>query len=166
MPTKSLAQLESLVGTKFQVVERFPLERGKIAEFATAILEDDPVYLDSSSETARERGFEDVPTPVTFTMASSFFQDRQPTEGRPDIGFDQERVVHGEQSFEFERQPVAGDTLSAEGELVDVYQKERSDGTMTFAEWETTYRDAHGDVVVREQSTVIELPSSEGQNDD
>lgn len=165
MPSKSLDQLERLVGQRYEVVERFPLERGKIAEFAEAIRADDPVYLDTSGETARERGYEDVPAPVTYTMASSFFRERQPAEGRPDVGFDQERIVHGEQAFEFERLPVAGDVLSADGELVDVYQKESSTGTMTFAEWETTFRDSDGDAVVRERSTVIELPPTEGTAD-
>lgn len=158
MPDKSMDELEDRVGETFTVVERFPVEAGKIAEFAEAIHDEHPVYLDGTGERARERGFDDVPAPPTFTMASAFYEQRQDVEGRPDLGFDPARVLHGEQSFEFERTPVAGDVLSAAGELVDVYQRESDhSGTMTFAVWETTYRDGDGDVVVVERSTAIEV---------
>lgn len=161
MPDKSMDELNELVGATFDVVDRFPVEAGKIAEFAEAIHDDDPVYRDGTGERAREHGFEDVPAPPTFTMASAFYEERQDVEGRPDVGFDPAKVLHGEQSFEFERTPVAGDVLSAEGELVDVYQRESDQrGTMTFAVWETTYRDRDDEIVVVERSTVIEVAES------
>lgn len=148
---------EEFVGKTYTAVDRFPIEAGKIAEFAESIKEDNPVYIDTTGEIARENGYADVPAPPTYMMASSFFQRRQDVEGRPDLGFDLERVLHGEQSFEYERVPVAGDVLSAEGEVVDIYQREGSrGGTMTFAEFETTYYDQNDDPVVRESSTIIE----------
>jgi peroxisomal enoyl-CoA hydratase 2 len=165
MVEKSIDELkDEFVGQTFTAVNRFPIEAGKIAEFAEAIKEDNPVYFDTTGETAREHGYEDVPAPPTYTMVSSFFQRRQDVGGRPDFGFDLERVLHGEQSFEYERVPVAGDVLSAEGEVVDIYQREGSrGGTMTFAEIETTYYDQDGDPVVRESSTIIETGAGEQQ---
>lgn len=158
MSEHSIERLEEQVGETYTVVERFPIEAGKIAEFAEAIKDDDPMFTDTTGETARERGFDDVPVPPTFMMASSFFQARQDVEGQPDLDIDLERALHGEQSFEFERIPVAGDVLSATGEIADVYQREGSSaGEMTFIELETTYRDQNGDVVVRGHSTIIEL---------
>ena len=158
MSDKSLAELETHVGETFEVVSRYPIEAGKIAEFAEAIHVPAPAFLDDTGTTARDRGFEDVPAPPTFTMTSAFYEGRQDVEGRPDLGFDDSRILHGEQSFEFERMPVAGDVLSATGELVDVYQKETDEsGTMTFAVWQTTYRDQDDEVVVTERSTVIEV---------
>jgi len=160
-------ELRDLVGERFELVERFPVEAGKIAEFAEAITDVDSLYLDDTGDTARERGFENVPAPPTFTMSAAFFRERQDMEGRPDVTFDRSRTVHGEQSFEYERPPVAGDVLSADGELRDIYQKEGASGPMTFAEWEATYRDQDGDPVVRAFSTVIELPpGDDDQKDD
>lgn len=148
---------EQLEGKTFTAVERFPIEAGKIAEFAEAIKEDNPVYLDTTGETAREHGYDDVPAPPTYMMVSSFYQQRQDVEGRPDLGFDLARVLHGEQSFEYMRVPVAGDVLHGEGEVADVYQREGSQGgTMTFAKLETTYFDQDDEPVVKATSTIIE----------
>jgi acyl dehydratase len=159
MPTQSLEEMKSHVGETFSLVERMPVEAGKIAEFAEAIGDDDPVFVDSTGEAAAERGFEDVPIPTTFTMTKGFWTARQDTEGRPDLGFVDERIVHGEQSFEIERRPVAGDVLRGEGELVDVFEREGSGGTMTFAVWETRLYDQNDELCVTERSTVIEVPA-------
>lgn len=158
MPEKPLADLEDLVGETYTVVERFPIEAGKIAEFAEAIGDDNPLYLDTSGETARQRGYDDVPAPITFPMASSFFKRRQDMGERPDLGFDRTRIVHGEEAFEYDRVPVAGDVLTGEERLADVYQREGGrGGTMTFAEWETTYTDRDDDRVLQQRQTIIEL---------
>lgn len=157
MPEKSIEELEEMVGETYTVVERFPLERGKIAEFAESIKEDDPMYTDTTAETARERGYDDVPIPLTYPRVVAFFRARQDTEGRPDLTFDRERGLHGEQSYEYERVPVAGEVLSAEGELSAVYQRDGArGGTMTFAEFEETYYDEDGEVVFTVGSTSIE----------
>lgn len=157
MPEKSIDELKSLIGTTWEAVERFPIEAGKIAEFAEAIKEDNPVYTDSTGETARERGYADVPAPPTYMTSSSFFSSRQSTEARPDFGLDRERVLHGEQAYEYERVPVAGDVLYAEGEVTDVYQREGSrGGVMTFIERTTTYYDQNDEPVVRAIGTTIE----------
>lgn len=157
MPDKSIEELEDLVGTTWTAVERFPIEAGKIAEFAEAIKDDNPAYTDSTGETAREQGFDDVPAPPTYERVSSFFQSRQSTDGRPDFGFDNERILHGEQAYEYERVPTAGEVLSAESEVTNVYQREGArGGTMTFAEVTTTYYDEAGEPVVRAIGTTIE----------
>lgn len=157
MPDKSIEELEDLVGTTWTAVERFPIEAGKVAEFAEAIKEDNPAYTDSTGETASEQGFDDVPAPPTYMMVSSFFQGRQDTGDSPDFGFDNERILHGEQSFEYERVPVAGDVLHGESEVTGVYQRDGArGGTMTFAETTTTYYDEDDEPVVRAIGTTIE----------
>jgi acyl dehydratase len=158
MPTKAMDELEALVGETFQVVDRFPIEAGKIAEFAEATKGDRPLYLDTTGDTARSEGFDDVPAPPTFTMASIFFRDRQDVPGKPDLGFDKSRTLHGEEQYEFKRIPVAGDVLTGVGELTDVYQREGSrGGMMTFANWKTTFRDQREETVIVKERTVIEV---------
>lgn len=104
MAEKPVHELKQLVGTTWTAVNRFPIEAGKIAEFA----EDNPVYTDTSGEAAAEQGFDDVPAPPTYTMASAFFSCRQETERSPDLGLDLEHTLHGEQTFEYDVTVIDG----------------------------------------------------------
>ena len=56
---------KDMAGTKFLDFE-FPVERGKIKEFANAICDPNPIYSDR--EYARSKGFDDVLMPVTFPV--------------------------------------------------------------------------------------------------
>ncbi|MFB6311060.1 MAG: MaoC family dehydratase N-terminal domain-containing protein [Salinirussus sp.] len=162
MPSKSMAELEELVGQSQQVVEDFEIEAGKVEEFARAIGDDNPAHR--SSNAARSQGFERVPAPLTFTRVAYFPRYRPDgVDGiRPfDLGFDPERRLHGEQAYEFERPVRVGDVLSATVTLVDVYQREGSGGTLSFAEFELEYFDANGELVLTERNSVIEAPSPE-----
>jgi acyl dehydratase len=162
MPTKPLSDLEAMVGTARQTVEKLRVERGKIAEFARALRDDDPLYYDADA--ARERGFEGVPAPLTFSRVSAFPHNRPP--GVEGTGFDlglEPVIIHGEQAYEYERPLVAGDVLDGETTLADVYQREgRRGGTMTFVEYETAYYDQDGDLVLTDRSTAIETEQSVG----
>lgn len=168
MPDRSIEELEELVGETYSVVERFPIERGKIAEFAEAIGFDDEMFTDTTADTARTLGFEDVPVPPTFTMASSFYRRRQDVDGRPDFGLDPERTVHAQQAFEIRRVPVAGDVLHARCEVTDVYQRTSSDGQqLSFVETTTTFFDEADEPVVDSIAVNVEFgatPESEGSN--
>lgn len=156
MPSKSLEELKDMVGESRQTIEGLEIEAGKVEEFSRAVKDPNPVRRD---EDAAE-GFEAIPAPITFTR-TAFFPRYQP-EGvdsvRPfDLGFDRKYSVHGEQVYEFERPVHVGDTLTGEVTLTDVYQREGSrGGQMTFAEFELTYTDQNGDLVLTERTTVIE----------
>ena len=56
---------KSIIGTDLGTVT-FPVERGKVREFANAILEDNPAFQE-----------QDAPAPLTFSMTRSFW----PNEG-------------------------------------------------------------------------------------
>ncbi len=160
MPTVPLDTLEARVGTTKRTTSGLTVEAGKVAEFAEAIHNDDPVYRDES--VAADRGLDGIPAPLSFLRTSYFPRYRPEGIGISlvdifDFGFDQRYLVHGEHEYEFERPVYVGDTLSATSEFVDVTQREGRDGdTMTFAVVETTYRDADDDPVVTERATFIE----------
>ncbi|UHQ98886.1 MaoC family dehydratase N-terminal domain-containing protein (plasmid) [Natrinema zhouii] len=164
MPEKSMAELESLVGERRQTVTDLTVEAGKVAEFARAIESQNEMFYDG--EAAREAGYDDVPAPLTFTRVAYFPRYRVGDDGSSfgfNLGFDPERTVHGEQEYEYSRPVTVGDTLDGTTELVDVYQKPGTDGTLTFAVLETTYTDADGEVVVIERRTRIEREAADSQ---
>ena len=103
---------ESAKGASFGKMT-FPVERGKVREFATAILDDNPLYIEEETPLA----------PPTFTMTSQFWPATS-DEPPPDLGIDYARVVHGEQEFEYLEPIRAGDVLSGEITVGDMYSKE------------------------------------------
>ncbi|WP_407934087.1 FAS1-like dehydratase domain-containing protein [Halocatena halophila] len=157
MNDESFSALESRVGDSVVTVEEFAVTAGKVAEFSRAITDPNPVFLDESA--AGERGHDRMPAPPTFTRVSTFTRYRPPNtpEYGIELGFDPERLLHGEQSYEYERPVRVGDVLSGTSTLTDVYRRDgRRGGTMTFAELETSFTDQHGEHVLTECSTTIE----------
>ena len=136
---------ESAVGASLGRVT-IPVERGKIREFATAILDDNPVYQDDETPLA----------PPTFTMTQMLW----PTtfdDAPPDLGINYAFVVHGEQEFEYLEPVHAGDTLTGETRVAEVYSKEgKRGGTLTFVVLETRFTNQHGKEAIVARATIIE----------
>jgi hypothetical protein len=128
------------VGHPWEVV----VERGKIAEFADAMLCDDPVY----------RGPDAIIPPTFLTSAARW----APPGVRVNVGFERKRLLHGEQEYTFHRGvPAAGDVLTAREKVVDRFSKPgKRGGTMRFATVVTEYRDAAGELVAEAKATFIE----------
>jgi len=165
MTEKSRDELESMVGTSVVTVEDFEVEAGKIEEFARSVRDDDPVYRDEA--VASERGFENIPAPLTFERVSLFPRYRTVEQYGIDLGFREEHTIHGEQEYEYERPLVAGDVLTGTTTLADVYERDgKRGGTMTFAVLETEYTDEDGEVVLTARSTAIETAGPIAAGDD
>lgn len=132
----------------------FAIERGKIHEFANAILDDNPHYHDT--EAAKRDGLPSVVAPLTYSSVASYFGDRGGPSGAM-AGLDMRYVLHGGQEWVFERPIFAGDILTAEPGASTSYEKEgKRGGTMKFIESEVLYRDQSGEVVLRGKSTLIQ----------
>jgi N-terminal half of MaoC dehydratase len=134
---------KSLIGTDLGTVT-FPVERGKVREFANAILDDNPVYQE-----------ERAPAPLTFSMTRSFW----PTEGgdMSKININYAMVVHGGQEFEYLGPVCVGDTLTGRSKIADVYEKEgKRGGTMNFWVFETTFANQAGEDVLISRNILIE----------
>lgn len=127
------------------------IEIGKVREFAGAIKDDNPIYFDEEYA-KREAG--GVMPPPTFTMTQAFWDS---PANRIDLGMDLRRVLHGGQEFEYAKPIHAGDTLTAQGSITNVYKKPgKRGGEMTFAVIETTFTNQRGEVVLYSRSTIIE----------
>ncbi|MBT1098050.1 MaoC family dehydratase N-terminal domain-containing protein [Streptomyces sp. Tu102] len=96
------------------------VERGRLRFFGKAIGETDPVYLDAAAACAA--GHPDIPVPPTFFFSLSL-EAPQPFGYLDELGVDLRRVLHGEQSFEYHALAYAGDRLTLQDRIVDVYAK-------------------------------------------
>jgi acyl dehydratase len=99
-----------LVGRSYPPSAVYEVGRAKIAEFAAAIGEDDPIHRDA--DVARAAGHPDVIAPPTFAIVVSL-EAAFVVLGDPEVSLDYSRVVHGEQKFVHHRPIRAGDRLVA-----------------------------------------------------
>jgi acyl dehydratase len=100
----------ALVGRSYPPSAGYEVGREKIAEFARAIGDDDPVYRDPAA--AQAAGHPDVIAPPTFAIVLSL-EAANVVLGDPEVSLDYSRVVHGEQRFAHHRPIRAGDRLVA-----------------------------------------------------
>ena len=97
-----------LVGRSYPPSAVYEVGRAKIAEFAAALGDPDPVYRDPAA--ARALGHPDVIAPPTFAIVVTLGA-AEVVLADPDVDFDYSRVVHGEQRFAHHRPIRAGDRL-------------------------------------------------------
>ena len=132
-----------------------PVERGKIHEFAEAILDEHPHYHDE--EAARLAGLPSVVAPPTFPIASALYAGQEQELPPELLALDMRFALHGAQEFSFTRPLFAGDQLTPELGEVKAYEKQgKRGGLMKFVEMETLYRDASGEIVARSRTTAIQ----------
>lgn len=96
------------VGREYPATGTYVVGREKIREFAAAVGDANPAYVDV--EAARALGYADVIAPPTFAIVLSL-KAAEAVMFDPDLGLDYSRVVHGDQSFAYTRPIVAGDEL-------------------------------------------------------
>ncbi|MFQ5895411.1 MAG: MaoC family dehydratase N-terminal domain-containing protein [Nitrospinota bacterium] len=131
----------------------FPIERGKIREWALALRETNPVYFDP--EAARAQGFRDVPAPPTFLR--QFWWETPESDPMEHLGFSVERRLLGEQEFEYLAPVVAGEVLTGRSRVVSLVEKEgRRGGKMKIAVIETRFTNQRGELVQVGRRTLIE----------
>ncbi|MFN2388497.1 MAG: MaoC family dehydratase N-terminal domain-containing protein [Actinomycetota bacterium] len=134
---------------------RLPVEHDKVAEFASAVGEDNAVFYDT--EAARLHGLPDVLAPPTFTVTQIFHVPRAEREQKLGANLDYARVLHGEQEFVYPRLPIAGEVLTGRMRIAQDFTKEgKRGGTMRFVTYETAYTDAQGEDVLTANYTLIE----------
>jgi len=97
------------IGRRYPPTVPYEVSRAKIAEFADAIGDDNPVYRDVAAAAAL--GYSDVIAPPTFanivTLEAAYAVVHDPA-----LGLDWTRVVHGDQRFVYERPLRAGDEIT------------------------------------------------------
>lgn len=93
----------------------------KMKEFARAILEDDPHYLDE--ESAAKSRHEGVIAPPTFCVNFNM-QPYVECVLDPQVEIDLFRFVHGEQTYEFHQPVKDGMVLVTTGQIEKIWEKD------------------------------------------
>jgi acyl dehydratase len=140
--------MHNLVGKQYPPFT-VAVERRWIRTFARAIGDDGPVAHDVAAASAA--GYPDLAAPPTFAFTVAM-EAAQPLAIIEDLGVDRTRTMHGEQRFRFQRPIVAGDVLTGQQKIVDIY--ERKGGALVFVVAETQLRDER-DAPVCELRTII-----------
>lgn len=96
------------------------VERGRLRFFSKATGQTDPVYVDVHA--ARAAGHPDLPVPPTFFFSLTL-EAPDPFGYLAGLGIDLRFILHGEQSFSYQRLAYAGDQLSLRDRITDVYVK-------------------------------------------
>ncbi|MQA98373.1 MAG: MaoC family dehydratase [Streptosporangiales bacterium] len=135
-------------GRTFPPTQPYEVSRVKIAEFADAIGDPNPLYRDR--DVARAAGHPDVVAPPTFPIVVSMRGAGEAVLD-PDLGVDYAMVVHGEQRFEYHRPLYAGDVVTASTTISDIRTAGRNEMLTTATEIATTA----GEAVVTAYSTIV-----------
>ncbi len=137
------------VGRTFPASEPYEVSRVKIAEFAAAIGDPNPVYRDRAA--ARAAGHPDVIAPPTFAIVISMAASGAAMSD-PGLGLNYAMVVHGEQRFEYARPLTAGDVVTARPTITEI----RDAGRNVMLTTSTEIRTTAGELVCTAMSTLVE----------
>jgi acyl dehydratase len=96
------------------------VDASRLRFFAKAIGQLDPVYIDEVA--AQAAGHPALPIPPTFLLCMEG-ESPNPAGLRELLGLDYKRLLHGEQGFTYHQMAYAGDVLSFEQRVEDIYDK-------------------------------------------
>ena len=136
-------------GRTFEPSEPYEVSRVKIAEFATAIGDSSPLCRDRAA--AQAAGYPDVVAPPTFAIVITAVNSAR-LIADPDLGVNYAMVVHGEQSFAYDRPLRAGDVVVAQTTVESIRQVRSLTTMATVTEISTV----DGERVCRAHSTLVE----------
>ena len=124
-------------------------EAGQLRFFAKAIGETNPIYFDEAA--ARDAGHHTLPLPPTFLFSLELA--RPASNWREEAGIELARVLHGEQQFTYHRMAYAGDTLTFESKITDVYEKKG--GALSFLVRESRVTNQRGEHVADVRNVLV-----------
>ena len=126
----------------------YEVSRAKIEEFADALGDANPLYRDP--EAAKAAGFPDVIAPPTFLTIVNLGAINA-IVADPELGLDYGRMVHGDQSFAYERPVHAGDVLAVTTTVAEIMNRAGND----FLTMRAEVRDADDALVVTVQAQLV-----------
>lgn len=141
---------KSLIGRSLGVTTA-EVEKGRLRFFAKAIGEISPLYSDEAA--ARAAGYKSLPVPPTFLFCLQ-------GEGR-DLGeflallqWDLGRILHAEQEFTYHKPAVAGDVLTFDTRVADVYEKKG--GALQFVVQDTRVTNQDGEHIADLRCSLVQ----------
>jgi acyl dehydratase len=110
----------SKIGKEYPAFE-YEVGREKIREYANAVGEGNPVHHDRAA--AEEAGYRNVVAPPMFVVVYSAGA-MAPAILDPELGINLMMMVHGGQEFVWGEPVCAGDTITTQGHVKDLYEKD------------------------------------------
>ena len=139
---------QSFKGRTYPPTWVYEVSREKIKEFADAIGDANPIYLDP--EAAKAAGHPDVIAPPTFLMIINLRATNVIIHD-PELGLDYGRMVHADQNFEHARPVRAGDRLVITTTVDDIATRLGNDFLSIRAEINTE----DGELVCTTRATLV-----------
>jgi acyl dehydratase len=137
------------IGHRFPVFQ-VEVEKGRLRFFAKAIGETDPVYFDEKA--AKAAGHPGLLVPPTFLFCLEM-ESPDPAAIRNLLGLDYRRLLHGEQGFVYHAPVYAGDTLSFDQRIEDIYDKKN--GALEFVLRKTRVTNQHQKLVAELRTVTV-----------
>lgn len=126
----------------------FEVEKRHIRQFAEAIGDSNPLYVDE--DYAANTVYGGIIAPPSFPIVIS-----QESGGEVELPLDYSRMLHGEQEFIYQRPIRPGDRLFCQMRVADVYERQGKSGPMHFLVLDTEMKDEAGDMVVTSRTNII-----------
>jgi acyl dehydratase len=122
------------------------VERGAVKKFAEAIGDLHPIYFDE--ETGRNSRYQNNIAPPTFPRTFDYGE----IEG---LNLPNKGLIHGEQTFHYERPLVVGEEILCYSEVKKYFEKKGNFGEMGFLIVENSGEDLTGNTIFSSTSTVV-----------
>ncbi|MCP1644868.1 acyl dehydratase [Pseudomonas citronellolis] len=129
---------------------RMTLERGRLRAFARAIGETDPVY--TQVEAAHAAGYADLPAPPSFLFGAELDAgtlDRM----LADLEIPIARILHGEQGFTYHKPVCAGETVTVQSRIADLFDKKN--GALEFLVKTSEVRNDNNELVAELRTVLV-----------
>jgi acyl dehydratase len=136
---------KSFIGKRSKSVKN-TVERGAVKKFAEAIGDLHPIYVDE--EYGKQSRYGQNIAPTTFPRV--FDYGKIENFNLPNVG-----LIHGEQTFEYKRPLLVGETINCYTEIKDYYEKRGGHGFMGFLVLSDIGEDQAGNVIFTTKSVVI-----------
>jgi acyl dehydratase len=122
------------------------VERGAVKKFAEAIGDPHPIFIDE--ETGKLSRYKNNIAPPTFPRVF----DYGVIEG---LNLPNKGLIHGEQSYHYERPLIVGEEIVCYSEVKDYYEKTGKNGKMGFLVLTSSGEDMYGNTIFTSKQVVI-----------
>jgi acyl dehydratase len=126
------------------------IEKGRLRFFAKAIGETNPIYTDEAA--AKAAGYPSLPAPPTFIFTAELDADTF-MPALVEMGVNLQRILHGEQQFTYLAPICAGDTITVESTISDIYDKKN--GALEFLVKDSRVTNQHGTHVADVRAIIV-----------
>ncbi len=126
------------------------VEEGKLRFFSQTIGETNPIYF--NNEAAIKSGYRSILAPPTYSFSLTL-EGESLIEKYAPIGLDLGKLLHGAQQFEYFNEICAGDTVTIDAKIVDIFQKKG--GALDFCIEEMVVKNLNGEIMAILKQTFI-----------